>query len=198
MTTVADRDRDELLRALDAELRRLGSPPLDICVVGGAALQALGLVVRPTKDVDIVAIGHTTPEGLCLVRSSPLPDALATAAAAVAKEYSIDPTWLNSGPTDLLDHGLPEGFERRLAGVTYGTTLTVHFASRLDQVCFKSFAAADVAGRHLTDLVSLAPTRDEILFALRWVVRQDSSEAFHSQLLKLLDYLRMGDLCDEL
>jgi len=41
------------------------------------------------------------------------------------------------GPSSLLDFGLPEGFVARLKTRAYGDALTVHFASRLDQIHFK-------------------------------------------------------------
>ena len=198
MPLVADRDRDELLSALGAELRRRGSAPIEICVIGGAALQAVGLVTRPTKDIDVVAMLQEEALELRLVKAFPLPDVVAAAVKAVAREFAIDSSWLNAGPADLLDHGLPDGFESRLIASTYGPNLTVHFASRLDQVCLKTYAAADLAGRHLTDLVALAPTDDEMLFAIRWVAQQDPSDGFRSQLLALLDYLGMADVYDRL
>jgi hypothetical protein len=198
MALVADRDRDELLSALGAELHRRGSARIELCVIGGAALQAIGLVTRPTKDIDVVAMLQSERAGLRVVKACPLPDVVAAAAQAVAQEFMIDSSWLNAGPADLLDHGLPDGFESRLIGRNYGPDLTVHFASRLDQVCFKTYAAADLAGRHLTDLVALSATEDEILLALRWVARQDPSEGFHAQLLELLAYLGMGDVYDRL
>ncbi|MDZ4168202.1 MAG: hypothetical protein U1E26_00910 [Coriobacteriia bacterium] len=65
----------------------------------------------------------------------------------------------------------------------------VHFAGRIDQICFKTYAAADSAGRHLTDLIALAPTSVEMEFAASWVTTQDDSEGFGSQLTELIDYL---------
>lgn len=82
MALVADRDRDELLSALGAELRRRGSAPIELCVIGGAALQAIGLVTRPTKDIDVVAILQTERTGVRLAKACPLPDVVAAAALA--------------------------------------------------------------------------------------------------------------------
>lgn len=98
MALVADRDLDELLTALDAELRRLGAVPVELCVIGGAALSA---------------------------------------------------------------------------------------------------AAADSAGRHLTDLLALNPAEPEIRFAVRWIAEQDTLEGFRPQLVGLLDYLGMPHAIDE-
>ena len=43
------------LKLLSGRLELDGSPPVDMVVCGGAALIALGLIVRMTKDVDVVA-----------------------------------------------------------------------------------------------------------------------------------------------
>ena len=120
---------------------------------------------------------------------------LAEAVAEVANQLGVDPHWLNSGPARLMDWGLPES---RLTSISYGATLRVHIASRLDQICFKTYAAADVAGRHLTDLISLSHTRDEMDFAFSWTLQQDSSMGFRSQLEQLADYLEVSDVLDAL
>ncbi|TDB36921.1 MAG: hypothetical protein D9V44_10460 [Actinobacteria bacterium] len=192
MITVAGRDLDILFTALDAELRRRNAGHIEICVIGGAALNAVGLITRPTKDVDVVAVGETSAQALTLSKSRPLPQVLAQAAAAVAVEFQIEPGWINAGPADLIDHGLPEGFATRLVPRSYGSALTVHYAGRLDQICFKTYAAADVSGRHLTDLEALQPTADEVRFALKWIEEQDNSDGFRVQLVELLEHLGMA------
>ncbi|MBE0418246.1 MAG: hypothetical protein IBX63_10820, partial [Coriobacteriia bacterium] len=98
----------------------------------------------------------------------------------------------------LLDAGLPEGFEARLETQEYGTVLAVHFAGRLDQICLKTYAAADLAGRHLADLLALNPAPDEMDFAFRWTMRQDASGAFLLQLAALSDYLEVRDVFDRI
>lgn len=47
---------DRLLSALDEQLGAAGERH-DLVVVGGSALLALDLVRRPTRDVDVVALG---------------------------------------------------------------------------------------------------------------------------------------------
>ncbi len=191
MATVAGVELAVLFQALDAELQRTGTATTEVCVIGGSALAAIGLVTRPTKDVDIVALARHEGEQLVLHTARPLPGPLSSAVAAVASQYLIDSNWLNAGPADLIDHGLPEGFEGRLITNRIGHALTVHFAARLDQICFKTYAAADVAGRHLTDLLALRPSDDEMAIALRWIADQDDSEGFRQQLTELLDYMGM-------
>ncbi|MDP2232985.1 MAG: hypothetical protein Q8K89_05065 [Actinomycetota bacterium] len=198
MPNVAGRDIEELLSALGAELDSVASPHVGLCVIGGAALGALGLVDRPTKDIDVVASLEASAAGIRVQALSALPDAVAKAAAEVAEQFGIEGWWINVGPSSLMDAGVPSGFESRLTAVAYGSTLTIYFASRVDQICFKTYAAADVGGRHVTDLVALLPTEQEMEFALRWVVRHDPSEGFRSQLRELADYLGVPCVLDRI
>ena len=196
MAHVAGRDVEDLFTALSHELAMRGTALTELCVIGGAALGVLGLVDRPTKDVDVVAVAESVG-GIVRVRSaSPLPDELAEAVAEVAGQMGIETEWLNCGPAGLVDWGLPDGFEARLVARDYGASLRIHFASRLDQICFKTYAAADVAGRHLTDLIALVPSATEMDFAFGWVIQQDPSEGFGSQLELLADYMEVRDVLD--
>jgi len=196
MSVVAGRNIQELLAALGAELEYAASPHVGLCVIGGAALGALGLVDRPTKDIDVVASLEASNAGFQMHALSALPESVARAASAVAEQFGIEKWWINVGPSSLMDAGLPSGFESRLTAVTYGPRLTIYFASRLDQVCFKTYAAADVGGRHATDLVLLSPTEQEMEFALRWVIRHDPSEGFRLQLRGLVEYLGVPHVLD--
>lgn len=197
MPTVSGRDAAELFEALSAELARRGSARTEICVIGGTALNMIGVVARPTKDIDVVAFAHTDESGTIRISDSRfLPQVLIEASLAVAREFGIEQAWLNNGPADLLDAGLPAGFEKRLETQEYGTMLAVHVAGRLDQICFKTYAAADMAGRHLADLLALDPAPHEMDFAFRWTMRQDSSDGFLLQLAELADYLEVRNVFD--
>jgi hypothetical protein len=136
----------------------------EIVVIGGSALTALGLVRRATRDVDLVAIAENGE----LRSANPLPDALRAARDRVARDFGLDANWLNGGPTDLLKWGLPDGFMGRIVTRRYSEALTVHFASRLDQIHFKLFAMVDQAGgRHEADLRALHPNSGELIAAAR-------------------------------
>jgi hypothetical protein len=88
---------DVLLSALAEQLGALGGY-VEIVVIGGSALTALGLVRRATRDVDLPAIAVNGELRL----AEPLPDALRSARAAVARDLGLDENWLNAGPTDLI------------------------------------------------------------------------------------------------
>lgn len=180
----------ELLRALDGRLA-LARTRFELVVIGGAGLTIIGLVDRPTRDVDVVAL----LDGGELRLAKPLPDVLVEARDAVAADLGVDEGWLNSGPGDLLRWGLPEGFVDRLTRHEIGSALVLHLASRFDQIHFKLYAFADVGfGRHEEDLRALEPTADELRAAARWVVTQDPSEGFREMLLAALRYLGVDDV----
>lgn len=90
----------------------------------------------------------------------------------------------------LLDFGLPDGFLQRAERRSYGESLSVLFASRLDQIHFKLYAAVDQgAGRHLADLQALIPSEEELLQAARWSEAHDPSDGYREMLTKTLTHL---------
>jgi hypothetical protein len=181
---------DGILSALGDQLRTLGTR-LEIVVVGGSALLALGLVRRPTKDVDVLAIAEDGE----LHRADPLPGTLRQAADRVTRDFGLDEDWMNAGPTDLLKWGLPEGFWSRITTRRYGEALTVHFAGRLDQIHFKLYAMVDQAGgRHEADLRALGPTGNELIAAAKWSVTQDPSSGYRMMLEQALEQLGVQDV----
>lgn len=168
----------ELLGVL---LEHRTSSHLNLVVCGGSALIAIGLVARATKDVDVVCL----IEGGSLVSSTKLPSVLTEAAKLATLELGLSDDWLNSGPASILDEdlpnqGLPPGFQNRLIRHDFGPVLSVFFLSRIDQIYFKLFAAADKGGPsiHFTDLARLRPTDDELVDAVVWARLHDPSVAF--------------------
>lgn len=186
---ITDQTIDVLLGALADQLQALGSH-VEIVVIGGSALTALGLVRRATRDVDLLAIAENGE----LRVAEPLPQALLAARANVAADFGLAEDWLNPGPTDLLKWGLPEAFMSRVVTRYYGTALVVHFASRFDQIHFKLFAMVDQGGgRHETDLRALNPIQVELTAAARWSLTQDPSPGYRSVLVDALRALGVVD-----
>ena len=187
---------DRALSLLAVTLESRGVAPVELVVIGGAALNVLGVCIRPTKDVDVLAVlddrvGHGE---LVLVKQKPLPEPIQAAAQTVADALGLDPGWLNAGPADLLDCGLPEGFEGRLTPRRYGAHLTIHLPARSDLICLKVYAAADMGvGRHTEDLRALDPTCGELLSGVRWARTQDPSEGFLDMLQSMLRYFGCDD-----
>ena len=186
---ITDKTIDPLLAALADQLQVLGSQ-VEIVVIGGSALSALGLVRRATRDVDLLAIAENGELRL----AEPLPQVLLVARAAVAADFGLAEDWLNAGPTDLLKWGLPEGFMNRVVTRSYGAALVVYFANRFDQIHFKLFAMVDQGGgRHETDLRALSPTPGELVAAARWSVTQDPSPGCRTVLADALRTLGVDD-----
>ncbi len=147
----------------------------EVVAIGGGSLLLLGQIVRTTKDLDLVAVIEKSE----LVTASPLPGQLIQARDEVAAVLSLGKDWLNPGPTSLLELGLPKGFEQRMQARHFGG-LTVHLASRFDQICFKLYAAVDHGpnSKHFADLQLLKPIPQELDQASDWCKTHDASESF--------------------
>jgi len=177
-------DRGQIERSLGklAEVyEALGGPPLKIFVCGGAALLVMELVDRAkTKDIDLVA-------------PVDLPPQFFEAADIIGKEFGLPLNWINQGPKQLTEMGLPEGFEERACVKRYGPRLTCCFASRLDQIFFKTYASVDRGGYHVDDLLALKPADEELVEAARWCMKHDVSETFKDQIRDMFEKLGFSD-----
>ncbi len=113
----------DINRALAAvgELLAAGGHKLGIVVVGGTALNLLGVVHRATRDVDVLAVASRGrgPER-AIQPPTPLPAALQEAVATVARDLGLAPDWLNTGVASQWETGLPPGLEGRIHWRTYG------------------------------------------------------------------------------
>lgn len=147
----------------------------EIVVIGGGGLLLLGLIQRPTNDLDALAL---VEDGTYVV-AKPLPEALREAIADVAAVQGLDTHWLDPRPTAQLEQGLPEGFSERTTRLVFGG-LVINLAARADQIFLKLYAAADgdPKSKHVRDLIDLKPTEDELRVAAAWVKQQDASVDF--------------------
>ncbi len=110
--------------------------------------------------------------------------------------------WLNNGPSrgegGLFQMGLPAGFAGRLHRIVYSDRLTVHAIDRKDQIYFKLYASVDRGGYHITDLLALNPSADEIAAAARWAMTHDVSDGFAAVLRSLVGSIGHADVADRL
>lgn len=192
---------ERALRLLGERLEFAGAPLTGLLVGGGAGLNILGLVFRTTKDVDVIGLvrGESDASTPILEKADPLPSYLAEAATLVARDLDLPRDWLNPGPTSILDLGLPDGCLSRCVERTYGSRLRLLVLSRFDQIHLKLYAAVDQGGgRHLTDLLALQPTSDELLAAARWTKTHDPSPGFNQELVHLLTEMGYGDVARRL
>ena len=147
----------------------------EIAAIGGGALLLLGRIIRPTRDLDIVAV----LDGKKLISANPLPAPLLAAIKEVGLALKLPEDWINSAPADLWKMGLPEGFLDRLDPLQFGG-LTLYCASRFDQICFKLYASVDQGphSKHFEDLKRLQPNQAELRIAAIWCKTHDVSEEF--------------------
>ena len=185
---------EEALRTLGAVLQERQTP-FELLAVGGSGLLLLGLINRPTGDLDVIALLQSG----AFQKLDFLPEPLEIAADQVGGALGLNDRWLNTEPSSLMDFGLPQGWEGRLTTKQYGG-LRLHLPSREDQICFKLYAAVDRGpdDKHYEDLKVLEPTRDELIFGARWTVTHDTSEAFRQMLKECLVSLRVEVSDDEL
>jgi hypothetical protein len=180
---------EEALETLGSVLRARGISSR-ILVAGGSSLLILGLIDRPTADLDVVGLVVEDR----YVKAETIPESLAQAARDVGSALGLGDQWLNNGPATLFDFGLPDGFERRVTIRTYGG-LELHLPGRTDLIAFKLYAAVDQWGdrvsKHLADLLALEPTAAELLDAARWTRTHDPSDGFRGELLKVLKALEV-------
>lgn len=190
---------DRVLSALGEQIVALGPAYFDLVICGGSALNALGLVHRTTKDVDVLAfLNESEKEKPRLQTARPFPRILTQAAVKVSRDFNLPEDWLNSGPTSALEFGLPEGLLSRVETRRYGASLTVRFLSRYDQIHFKLYAAVDQrSGKHYEDLLALKPTASELVAAARWSMTHDVSEPYKEQLKKTLIDLGHSDVAHQ-
>lgn len=154
----------------------------EIVLLGGASLLVRQLTARATADVDVVGI--RMPDGT--VRSAyPMPATLLAAAREVALGLGLPPNWLDDRPGSDFVNAAPTGYEQRLERATYGSLVVWHL-SRTDIVAIKIVAACERWGerpnKHLEDVRTLAPTRDDFAFSreFAWRIWADASAAWNA------------------
>lgn len=180
---------EAMLRAVGERLRSRRTTA-DIVVLGGAALNLLGLVDRSTRDVDVLA--RTDPATGALRHPEPLPDALRAAIAEVALDFGEPADWMNTAVALQWVTGLPPGIAARIEWRDFDA-LRVGLVAREDLIAFKLYASADQIGPasvHVSDLLALRPTPRELSEAAAWIHTQDTSPDFHVILDRVVAYVQ--------
>jgi hypothetical protein len=183
---------DEFEPPLDALGQLLAERRLryELFAIGGGALRLLGLITRPTRDIDVVGLVSDAK----LIPVDPLPEPLRVAIAEIAGLFRLSPDWFNAGPRALVELGLPNGALERAHRREWGG-LVLHIADRRDQIFFKLYASVDQGPRskHFDDLRRLEPTEEELRGAAAWARTHDPSEGFDRELRGALRDLGVGD-----
>lgn len=183
---------EEALKRLNMKMVYEEMTPINMVSCGGGALNLLGLINRPTTDLDIIGLAKVdTKSKLRIEFAKTLPPRFSELIAEIGRELRLRHDWLNLGPSVLLDFGLPPGFDERLVKKSYGECLTLFVISRLDQIHLKMFAAMDPKGGrsdvHLSDLMDLEPDEKEAMLAVKWLLDRSSSDDFKSKLKEVLE-----------
>lgn len=158
----------------------------EVVAIGGGGLLLIGLMIRTTKDLDLVALVDKGE----FISAKPLPNPLMQAIEEVAIAFNMSKDWINIGPSDLLTLGLPNGFKSRMRTIRYGG-LTLHLAGRFDQICFKLYATVDQGptSKHYMDLKHLKPNNQDLAEAKQWCITHDTSEVFLKELEAVINEL---------
>ena len=173
-----DMTRDAILRLLqelDQWMELEDCPPVDWVVCGGAALGLQELQDRPTRDVDV--LGRWDETILDVAGIETFPEAMVACIKRVVDNHpelaGMGQNWINLGPRALVKAGLPKGFADRLHELRIGNRLMLHLLGRQDLLALKLYAAADEHGQrqeiHFADLKGLAPTFEELDWAVEWL-----------------------------
>jgi hypothetical protein len=152
---------------------------LDAVVVGGSALALLGVVDRPTRDVDIL---H--PE----LSEEVLRAARAFAVHLRGEGVDLGDEWLNNGPRQLVGV-LPVGWQVRVRSAFDGAALRLTTLGRDDLMKTKLFALCD-RGTDLADCLALSPSAADLVDAAPWLIEQDGNPLWPDHVRATLDELR--------
>lgn len=181
-------------QAIESSLTAIGQllayrgRPVSIVILGGAAMNLLGFVDRPTIDVDVLA----REENGALRHPDPLPEELRDAIRSVARDRGLPEHWMNTTVAGQWHFGLPTGLAQRVHWRSFDA-LRVGLVDRRDLVFFKLYASADQTtpdNVHTKDLLALNPADDELEDAAAWVCEQDPSPDFHAVVGKVVAYVR--------
>jgi len=163
----------EIIPAFDRFLGNRGIV-FSAIAVGGAALAILDIVIRGTRDLDLLE-----PE---------IPPAVAKAAKEFAQLHGLSEDWLNCGPGSLARE-LPPDWKSTVVPLFNGKNLRLSTLSRINLIRAKLWAMCDRM-RDLEDLVALAPTDDEINLAAVWVKPLDGNPGWPAHVDLTIQILR--------
>ena len=155
-------DSNTLQRSLETLGSYLSDKGLqyEVVAIGGGALLLLGCIIRPTKDLDIVALMDRNE----LISAHPLPAPLLTAIREVGSALKLPADWVNSAPADLWRMGLPEGFQERLDPLHYSglTPPTARAGLIRSALNYTHRSTNGLDSKHFEDLKRLKPTPKEL------------------------------------
>ncbi len=167
---------------LDEELR--ASEEMYEIIISGGAVMSLHVNSRRTHDVDVVH-GSLTKE-------------LLEASDRVAKKLKLRSNWLNDAASSF-NKDFESGWESRAYRIFNGNHLTVKAIANQDLIRSKFFSFL-TRGFDLDDLVSLKPSRAEIIKLLKYSLKQNVTGRNDFDIIldtdELLGKLNYGSITD--
>lgn len=182
---------EEALEAVGDLLRAQGETA-SVVIVGGAAMNLLGIVDRTTSDVDVIARAFHDQDGLLhLSPAEPFPESLRAAIRTVARDFDLPDDWMNAEVGAQWVQGLPPWIQNDIEWRRYGG-LDVGLVGRRTLVALKLFASVDSgpASVHVQDLLALTPTDDELEESRSWVTMQDAYPGFTAMISQVIEHVR--------
>lgn len=154
--------------------------PFELIVVGGAAMALEGHKDQ-TRDVDVLEPGV-------------LPEPLKAGIAYISKAKRISPEWINTNAANIFrkrrrDTALPGYFKKTSRTIQFGKNLKVRLLGRQGLIATKLLAATPSFAKHTRDIKELAPRKNEIREAVRFVLSMDDHESRVQDLRIILDEL---------
>ena len=152
----------------------------------------------PANHSRVDVLGERSSGGIEIAAVQSFPEPVARAIRRVSQAHPElqlkGSSWVNLGPRQLVEWGLPDGFATRLIVHRIGAKLTLHLLARTDLVALKLFAASDDLGPrqeiHLADLTELRPSEKEVESAIRWIERlPDPNGRVRSELKRIVEEL---------
>jgi hypothetical protein len=185
ITLTSRQDVDDLLGVLGDELERQGAR-YELLIAGGASLIARGRARRSTRAIDIVGLVEDGRP----VWAVPLPGLLSKARCQIARDLRIRRAWLTNDHAGIFAPGRDcDGFVARAETRCYGPALTVHFASRTDELELKFAACVGLSpSEHDDDLRALEPTEAELFAAARRALGADWDPGSRLAVIETLDW----------
>jgi hypothetical protein len=129
-------------------------------IIGGAALNIMGVISRNTVDVD--CLDPKIPEEIIH---------LSKEFRNSFPELGLIEKWINNGP-DSLVNDLPTGWRNGLISIFQGKAIHLHTLSRIDLLKTKLFAYCD-RDQNFQDCLALALGLDELNSCFDWVSKRD-------------------------
>ena len=92
---ISKKNMEDIFNALDRQIDLYNGSPISLVVCVGTALFALGLVLRTTKDVDVLGEAVYSEKEIIVKKIDRFPERFLEAAKAVERDFGLPKEWIN-------------------------------------------------------------------------------------------------------